>query len=79
MCGRPTTAKLAARVPQKIVPVMRDRGCIEATIGRAVYTVWIFCLGFRRGAADASSVVRKWPIGILSRYIVLAQLVYRRM
>lgn len=32
----PTTIKLAAKVPQKIVPVTLDLGCIEGTILAAV-------------------------------------------
>ena len=39
MCGRPTTAKEAASVPQKIVPVILDRGCMFA--GGIVVVVFI--------------------------------------
>lgn len=35
-CGRPTTANEAARVPQKIVPVIRERGCMAGGILRNV-------------------------------------------
>lgn len=53
ICGRPTTAKEAASVPQKIVPVILDRGCMFAGGIVRVVLVPRPCSSFCSRAPDA--------------------------